>query len=199
MSTTTTTVTTTATHIQGTASSRLRIGKDQYPGLDTEWIDLWNAHGAHMVRADELSIQEYRKNPAAYSFTYPTCPGKISLDSGVFSFHSLIEIFRSRCLPCRGQADSSDNTSRRNHSQGVFTGGTRAVPCALEFSWRWVIQDELYYLGRWLTIEFSRRLGAWKPQLGSRLVSPHGQQSEHHSHRCRLSNGARVPIPYQHL
>lgn len=28
-----------------------------------------------MVRADEVSIQEYREDPAKYSFTYPTYPG----------------------------------------------------------------------------------------------------------------------------
>lgn len=80
---TTTTVSTTETHLQGTSSSRLTIRRDQYPGLDPEWIDLWNIHGAHMVRADELSIEDYRKNPAAYGFTYPTCSGKIFLHAKV--------------------------------------------------------------------------------------------------------------------
>lgn len=28
-----------------------------------------------MVRADEVSLEEYRADPAKYSFTYPTCPG----------------------------------------------------------------------------------------------------------------------------
>ncbi|KAJ9624378.1 hypothetical protein H2204_010831 [Knufia peltigerae] len=43
--------------------------------LDPEWVKLWNEHGRHQRRADEVKIEEYRKNPSAYSFTYPTWPG----------------------------------------------------------------------------------------------------------------------------
>ncbi|KAK5110938.1 hypothetical protein LTR62_005476 [Meristemomyces frigidus] len=43
--------------------------------LDPEWVKLWNDHGRYQQRADEVSIEEYRKDPAAYSFTYPTWPG----------------------------------------------------------------------------------------------------------------------------
>ena len=32
-----------------------------------------------MVRADEVSIEEYRKTPALYSFTYPTCAGQFAI------------------------------------------------------------------------------------------------------------------------
>ncbi|VUC29627.1 unnamed protein product [Clonostachys rosea] len=54
---------------------RLTISAEAYPGLDPEWISLWNDHGSSMVRADEVTIEEYRRDPAKYSFTYPTCPG----------------------------------------------------------------------------------------------------------------------------
>jgi hypothetical protein len=54
---------------------RLAIQSDDYPGLDPEWRELWNKHGSSMVRADEVSIDEYRADPAKYSFTYPTYPG----------------------------------------------------------------------------------------------------------------------------
>ncbi|KAM0227417.1 hypothetical protein ACHAPO_011542 [Fusarium lateritium] len=74
MSITTTTnvqeVTTSLPHLQ-----RLEIQDDEYPGLDPEWRKLWNTHGSSMIRADEVSIEEYRLDPAKYSFTYPTYEG----------------------------------------------------------------------------------------------------------------------------
>ncbi|KAG4260222.1 hypothetical protein FPRO03_02045 [Fusarium proliferatum] len=54
---------------------RLEIRPDEYPGLDPEWRKLWNTHGSSMIRADEVTIEEYRLNPANYSFTYPTYKG----------------------------------------------------------------------------------------------------------------------------
>ncbi|KAF3003449.1 hypothetical protein E8E13_002636 [Curvularia kusanoi] len=72
----------TATAISETTSKtdessipRLAIKKEHLVGLDPEWVNLWHKHGAHMVRADELSLEEYREDPARYSFTYPTCAG----------------------------------------------------------------------------------------------------------------------------
>ena len=55
---------------------RLSIPDKLLGGLDPEWVELWEKHGSSMVRADELSLEEYRKSPATYSFTYPPCPGK---------------------------------------------------------------------------------------------------------------------------
>lgn len=52
------------------------IPDNLYDGLDPEWVKLWNEHGRYQKRADEVSIEEYRKNPAAYSFTYATWPGR---------------------------------------------------------------------------------------------------------------------------
>lgn len=60
-------------------NSRLSIPDKLLGGLDPEWVNLWEKHGSPMVRADELSLEEFRKSPAAYSFTYPTCPGKSGL------------------------------------------------------------------------------------------------------------------------
>jgi hypothetical protein len=60
--------------------SRLSIPKRFLAGLDPEWINLWERHGSSMVRADEVSLEEFRKGPAAYSFTFPTCPGKFDSD-----------------------------------------------------------------------------------------------------------------------
>ncbi|KAM5350189.1 hypothetical protein ACJ41O_006694 [Fusarium nematophilum] len=71
----TATITTTNSTIPLSSPGRLEIRDDEYPGLDPEWRHLWNAHGNSMVRADEVSIQEYRADPAKYSFTYPTYPG----------------------------------------------------------------------------------------------------------------------------
>ena len=45
------------------------------PGLDPEWIALWNEHGRHLTRADEVTIEEYRKSPAKYNFTYANWSG----------------------------------------------------------------------------------------------------------------------------
>ena len=69
------TITTTVSQAQPKDTPRLAIKQKHLAGLDPEWVDLWHTHGAHMVRADEVSIEEYRKNPALYSFTYPTCEG----------------------------------------------------------------------------------------------------------------------------
>lgn len=60
--------------------SRLSIPKRLLPGLDPEWVDLWERYGSSMVRADELSLEEFRKSPAAYSFTFPTCAGMFESD-----------------------------------------------------------------------------------------------------------------------
>ncbi|PVI05978.1 hypothetical protein DM02DRAFT_724747 [Periconia macrospinosa] len=79
MSATITSATTTTTPASGRAQEihlpRLAIDRTKFAGLDPEWIELWETHGANMIRADEVSIEEYRKNPALYSFTYPTCAG----------------------------------------------------------------------------------------------------------------------------
>lgn len=44
--------------------------------LDPEWVQLWNGHGRYKMRADEVPVEQYREDPAAYSFTYPTWPGE---------------------------------------------------------------------------------------------------------------------------
>ncbi|TDZ33517.1 Arylesterase [Colletotrichum trifolii] len=54
---------------------RLAFSAEDYPGIDPEWVRLWNEHGGSMVRADEVSIAEYRKSPAQYGFTHPTHSG----------------------------------------------------------------------------------------------------------------------------
>ncbi|KAK1988195.1 Alpha/Beta hydrolase protein [Colletotrichum cereale] len=71
---------TVATNLNNQSSSksdngRLAFSAADYPGIDLEWVRLWNEHGAAMTRADEVTIEEYRKSPARYSFTYPTCQG----------------------------------------------------------------------------------------------------------------------------
>lgn len=69
------TTTTTTTQAERTTTPRLAIKTRHLAGLDPEWVELWNNYGANMVRADELSLEDYRKDPAKYSFTYPTCAG----------------------------------------------------------------------------------------------------------------------------
>ncbi|KZL75306.1 alpha/beta hydrolase fold protein [Colletotrichum tofieldiae] len=54
---------------------RLEVSAADYPGIDLEWVRLWNEHGGAMVRADEVTIEQYRDSPARYSFTYPTWKG----------------------------------------------------------------------------------------------------------------------------
>ncbi|KAK8048210.1 hypothetical protein PG994_009940 [Apiospora phragmitis] len=51
------------------------IPEDAYPGLDPEWRELWNTHGSHIMRSDEVTLEEYRKDPAKYSFSYATYNG----------------------------------------------------------------------------------------------------------------------------
>lgn len=55
---------------------RLAIHEGDYPGLDSGWINLWNNHGGgDMIRADEVTIEEYRKSPSTFGFSYPTWAG----------------------------------------------------------------------------------------------------------------------------
>lgn len=79
MSTTTTTTTTTTTLPTDTVlqskPGRLAVKEGEYEGLDAEWRNLWNEHGSSMVRADEVTIEEYRLDPARYTFAYATCSG----------------------------------------------------------------------------------------------------------------------------
>lgn len=54
------------------------IQDEDFPGLDPEWRTLWNEYGSYLERADEVTLEEYRKDPSKYSFTYPTYPGESS-------------------------------------------------------------------------------------------------------------------------
>ena len=78
MMATTTKVTATASQANESTLPRLAIEQKHLAGLDPEWVELWHRYGANMVRADELSLEEFRKDPAQYSFTYPTCAGQTS-------------------------------------------------------------------------------------------------------------------------
>lgn len=49
--------------------------------LDPEWAKIWNLHGGYHCQAEEVSIEEVRKDPMAYSFTYPTWEGKCGYPS----------------------------------------------------------------------------------------------------------------------
>lgn len=71
------TMTTTLLQTQSQAAPRLAIKEKHLTGLDPEWSELWHTHGADMVRADELPLEQYRENPSLYSFTYPTYAGEI--------------------------------------------------------------------------------------------------------------------------
>lgn len=44
--------------------------------LDPEWVEMWNTHGGRHRQAEEVAIEEVRRDPAAYSFTYPTWAGQ---------------------------------------------------------------------------------------------------------------------------
>ncbi|KAK3619755.1 hypothetical protein LTR56_023840 [Elasticomyces elasticus] len=51
------------------------IPEELLAGLDPEWVTLWNEHGRKQLRADEVSVENYRKDSQAYSFTFPTYTG----------------------------------------------------------------------------------------------------------------------------
>lgn len=53
-----------------------RVPEPWLDKLDPEWAKIWNTHGGHHCQAEEVSIEEVRKDPAAYSFTYPIWDGK---------------------------------------------------------------------------------------------------------------------------
>lgn len=43
--------------------------------MDPAWVKMWDEHGASKLRADEVSIEEYRQNPGAYTFSYAAWSG----------------------------------------------------------------------------------------------------------------------------
>lgn len=63
---------------------RLSIPERLRTRLDPQWIELWEKHGSSMIRADELSIEEYRKTPANFAFTYPVCSGEFTTQEEIF-------------------------------------------------------------------------------------------------------------------
>jgi hypothetical protein len=52
-----------------------RIPEKYLPNLDPEWKEMWTNHGQAVVGAHLISVEEFRRNPAKYSFTYPTWSG----------------------------------------------------------------------------------------------------------------------------
>ncbi|KAL2809156.1 Alpha/Beta hydrolase protein [Aspergillus granulosus] len=49
---------------------------DKYlAGLDPEWQQMWTEHGMDVSGAHLITIEEFRKCPGKYSFTYPTWTG----------------------------------------------------------------------------------------------------------------------------
>lgn len=63
--------------------------------LDPEWIHLWNAHGGRHRQAEEVPIEEVRRKPLAYSFTYPTWSGKYG---GLLRRVYLLRMYRPSCF-----------------------------------------------------------------------------------------------------
>ncbi|KAK7908781.1 CAZyme family CE10 [Apiospora marii] len=51
------------------------IPEDAYPGLNWKWRELWNTHGSQVTRPDEVTIAEFRRDPAKYTFSYATQSG----------------------------------------------------------------------------------------------------------------------------
>ena len=45
-------------------------------GLDPGFVQIQNQHGRHKLRADEVSIEEYRQKPLDYNFSYPIWKGQ---------------------------------------------------------------------------------------------------------------------------
>lgn len=54
--------------------------------MDPEWVKMWDEHGANKLRADEVSVEVYRQNPAAYTFSYAAWKGKYAI---LYSYKSL--------------------------------------------------------------------------------------------------------------
>lgn len=71
-----------------------------------------------MVRADEVTLEEYRTDPAKHSFTYPTCPGNV-----VWICPKLYsdERFRPRCVSSRRPSSFSVAADWRNNSENLLT------------------------------------------------------------------------------
>jgi hypothetical protein len=58
------------------AVSSHRVPKHWIDKLDAEWVDIWNAQGGYHCQAEQVSIEQVRRDPKHYSFVYPTWAGE---------------------------------------------------------------------------------------------------------------------------
>lgn len=61
-----------------TPTSTHAIPEGWTDSLDSEWVKIWCSHGGHHKQAEHYSIEDIRKEPSVYSFTYPTWSGNDS-------------------------------------------------------------------------------------------------------------------------
>jgi hypothetical protein len=45
-----------------TCAATHAIPKEWISRLDPEWVTLWSEHGCHQLRADEVSVPQYRQD-----------------------------------------------------------------------------------------------------------------------------------------
>ncbi|KAL4795287.1 Alpha/Beta hydrolase protein [Aspergillus venezuelensis] len=58
------------------ADAKRNVIPDKYlPGLDPEWQKMWTEHGKDVSGAHLVTIEEFKRCPQKYSFTYPTWAG----------------------------------------------------------------------------------------------------------------------------
>ncbi|KAL4961174.1 alpha/beta hydrolase [Aspergillus stella-maris] len=62
--------------IHAAANGEHNVIPDKYqPGLDPEWKRMWTEHGKDVSGAHLVTIEEFKRCPGKYSFTYPTWVG----------------------------------------------------------------------------------------------------------------------------
>jgi hypothetical protein len=70
----------TLTQKEGPVLSTIARPKNAIPDkyllrLDPEWHQMWSEHGKDVSGAHLVTVEEFEKCPAKYSFTYPTWAG----------------------------------------------------------------------------------------------------------------------------
>lgn len=78
-----------------TAGSAHQAPEQWLARLDPEWVEVWNAHGGRHRQAEDVPIEEVRRKPLAYSFTYPTWSGK---HGDIFCMDGLLIVTRALCV-----------------------------------------------------------------------------------------------------
>lgn len=170
----------TSTQEQVIELSQATIPEKYLNGLDPEWRDTWSKYGGNLVGAHLVTIEEFRKSPERYSFTYPIWTGMIHHDTYPTACRFLMpSLLRTGSPPSQRLHSPRLQANGDNHLSRLHTLRARAIPSPSQLP--------------------RRRLDTRRSAIGSSLVSQYLQQCLHYRYRRRLPSCPRVPVPRRTL